>query len=69
MRSYAFPWAKTVPAVPYTPRDSGRFTVHKPGLVEWHKCDDFDTDEAFYRGVGSHEPGAKAWNAAVDESK
>ena len=45
-------------AVPYTPRTSGRFAVHKPKLVEWHKCDDFDMDaafEAFFRGVDSHE--------------
>ena len=72
MRSYAFPWAKAAIAVPYTPVSSGRFRVHKPKLVEWHECDDFDMDaafEAFFGGVDSHEEGAKVWNAALDQSK
>lgn len=72
MRSYAFPGAKAALAVPYTPASSGRFRVHKPKLVEWHECDDFDMEaafEAFFRGVDSHEQGAKVWNAALDQSK
>jgi hypothetical protein len=72
VRSYAFPWAKATLAVPYTPRSSGRFRVHKPKLVEWQECDDFDMDaalEAFFREVAAHEQGAKVWNAALDESK
>jgi hypothetical protein len=72
MRSYGFPWAKATLAVPYTPRSSGRFQVHKPKLVEWHECDDFDMHaafEAFFRGVAAHEQGAKVWDAALDESK
>ena len=72
MRSYAFPGAKATYAVPYTPASSGRFRVHKPKLVEWHECDDFDMHasvDAFFRGVDSHEHGAKAWNAALDQSK
>lgn len=72
MRSYEFPWAKAALAVPYTPASSGRFRVHKPKLIEWHECDDFDMDaafEAFFQGIDSHEQGAKVWNAAVDQSK
>ena len=72
MRSYGFPWAKAALAVPYTPASSGRFRVHKPKLVEWHECDDFDMGtafEAFFRGVDSHEKGAAVWNAALDQSK
>jgi hypothetical protein len=72
MRSYAFPWAKAAIAVPYTPRSSGRFRVHRPNLVEWERCEDFDMDaafEAFFRGVDSHEQGAKVWKAALDQSK
>lgn len=72
MRSYGFPWAKAALAVPYTPASSGRFAVHKPKLVEWHECDDFDMDaafEAFFRGVDSHEKGSAVWNAALDQSK
>jgi hypothetical protein len=72
MRSYGFPWAKATITVPYTPRSSGRFRVHKPKLVEWHECEDFDLDaafEAFFQGVAAHKPGAKVWDEAFDESK
>jgi hypothetical protein len=72
MRSYGFPWAKATIAVPYTPRSSGRFRVHKPKLVEWHECAGFDLDaafEAFFQGVAAHEQGAKVWDVALDESK
>jgi hypothetical protein len=58
--------------VPYTPRGSGPFRVHKPKLVEWHECEGFDLDaafEAFFQGVAAHEEGAKVWDAALDESK
>lgn len=72
MRSYGFPWAKATMAVPYSPRASGQFRVHKPKLVEWHDCDDFELDafiEAFFRGIATHEHGAKVWDAALDESR
>src|SRR5262249_14915037 len=69
MRSYGSPAARAAIAVPYTPHRSGRFWVHKPKLVEWRECEDFDLDaalEAFFRGVAAHERGAKVWNAALD---
>lgn len=72
MRCYAFPWATAVIAVPYTPHSSGQFRVHKPKLVEWHECDDFDIDSAFdsfFYGVDSHEEGARGWNESLDQSK
>src|SRR5262245_15995420 len=72
MRSYGFPSAKAAIAVPYTPASSGTFRVHKPKLVEWERCEDFDMDaafEAFFQGVDSHEQGSKVWNAALDQSK
>ncbi len=72
LRCYAFPWAKATFAVPYTPHSSGQFRVHKPKLVEWHECDDFDMNavfKAFFDGVDSHEEGAKVWNVALDQSK
>jgi hypothetical protein len=72
MRSYGFPWAKAALAVPYTPRSSGRFRVHKPKLLEWERCEDFDLAAAlaaFCRAVAAHEQGAKVWNAALDESR
>lgn len=69
MRCYAFPDARAAIAVPYTPKSSGQFRVHRPKLVQWHQCDDFNMDavfEAFFRGVDSHEKGAEVWNAALD---
>lgn len=72
MRSYAFPWAKATIAIPYTPRSSGKFRVHKPKLLIWKECEDFDIDtafEAFFRGVDTHAEGSKVWNAALDQSR
>jgi hypothetical protein len=72
MRSYAFPWAKAIIAVPYAPASSGRFRVHKPKLVQWERCEDFDMDAAFgafFEGVAAHDQGSKVWDAALDESK
>lgn len=72
MRSYAFPDAEATIAVPYTPCSSGRFQVHRPKVVEWQNCEDFDVEavmEGFFQGVEAHEQGAKVWEAALDESK
>jgi hypothetical protein len=72
MRSYAFPRARATIAVPYTPRGSGQFRVHRPKLLQWDGCDDFDIDAAFgafWRGVEAHEEGARVWDSALDESK
>jgi hypothetical protein len=72
MRSYGFPSAKATITVPYTPQSSGRFRVHKPKLIEWELCEDFDLDAAFgafFEGVASHEEGAKIWGEVLDESK
>jgi hypothetical protein len=72
MRSYASPGARASIAVPYTPVSSGEFRVHRPKLVEWHECEDFDPDStfaAFFQGVDAHENGAKVWNSSLDESK
>ena len=72
MRSYGFPGSRATIAVPYTPASSGHFRVHKPKLIEWHECDDFDLNtafEAFFEGVAAHGEGAKVWDAALDESK
>ncbi|WP_254513001.1 hypothetical protein [Anatilimnocola floriformis] len=71
MRSYAFPGAQAVIAVPYTPASSGRFRVHKPKLLQWAECDDFDMDaafDAFFNGVESHEKGFPLWQEASDPS-
>ena len=71
LRSYAFPGAEATLAVPYTPLSSGRFKVHKPKLLQWEACDDFDQRaaiQAFFNGVDAHEQGSKAWSTALDES-
>ena len=72
MRCYGFPGAEATIAVPYTPKASGRFLVHRPKLLVWKDCDDFDLDaafEAFFRGVDAHQQGGKIWNDHLDQSK
>jgi hypothetical protein len=72
LRTYFSPDSEAMIAIPYTPKSAGKFRVHKPKLLSWEHCDDFDTDaafEEFFAGVDEHEQGAKIWNAALDESK
>jgi hypothetical protein len=72
IRAYFSPDAEAVIGVPYTPKQSGRFRVHKPKLLGWENCDDFDMNaalESFFDGVAEHEKGAKIWNDCLDESK
>jgi hypothetical protein len=72
MRAYFSPGSEAVMAVPYTPKTSGKFRVHKPKLLGWKNCDDFDMNAAlqsFFEGVDGHEKGAKIWNDSLDESK
>jgi len=74
IRAYFSPRSKATLAVPYTPKGdrSARFLVHRPKLVQWEACEDFDTKvvlEAFFRGVDAHEQGSAVWNAALDQSK
>jgi hypothetical protein len=72
MRAYFSPGSEAVMAVAYTPKQSGKFRVHKPKLLGWTNCDDFDMDAAvqsFFKGVDGHEKGAKIWSDCLDESK
>jgi len=72
VRAYFSPGSEAIIAVPYTPKISGRFRVHKPKLVAWFKCEDFDVNEAlraFFDGVAKHKKGAKIWSDSLDESK
>jgi hypothetical protein len=72
MRAYFSPQSKATIVVPYTPPSAGRFLVHKPKLLEWEDCADFDQGaafEAFFEGVAEHQHGSKIWNDALDESK
>jgi hypothetical protein len=72
MRAEFSPDSKVVIAVPYTPKASGKFLVHRPKLLAWENCEDFDRDaalQAFFDGVDEHQEGAKVWNQCLDESK
>jgi hypothetical protein len=72
IRAYFSPKSEAVIVVPYTPKSSGRFRVHKPKLAAWKNCDDFDRDamfQNFFAGVDEHEKGARIWNASLDQSK
>ncbi|QDU74899.1 hypothetical protein Pan97_19190 [Bremerella volcania] len=58
-------------AIPYTPAGEAEFRVHRPKLLQWDQCEDFDLNavmEAFLEGIASHEKGAAIWNQAWDES-
>ena len=72
IRAYFSPDSEAVMAVPYTPKQTGKFRVHKPKLLGWKNCEDFDMNAAlqsFFDGVDEHEKGAKIWNDCLDESK
>lgn len=72
IRTYFSTDSKATIAVPYTPQTSGGFRVHKPKLLEWEECEDFDMPtavESFFEGIDEHEQGAEIWNNYVDESR
>ena len=72
MRAYFLPESEVVIAVPYTPKGNGNFRVHRPKLLAWKNCDDFDSSavlQSFFDGVDEHEEGSKIWNECLDESK
>lgn len=72
MRAYFSPQSRAVIGVPYTPPSAGRFLVHKPKVLVWKDCEDFDQSaaiDAFFTGVAGHQRGAKIWNDSLDESK
>lgn len=72
IRSYFTPDSKVTIAIPYTPKSENEaFKVHKPKILQWQHCDDFDINtciNAFFEGVDSHEKAAKIWNEAMDQS-
>jgi hypothetical protein len=72
IRAYFSPSSEAVIAVPYTPRASGKFLVHKPKLVAWKDCEDFDigvTLRSFFDGVIEHEKGSEIWQESLDDSR
>lgn len=72
LRAYFSPDAEAVMAVPYSPKSLGKFRVHKPKLLRWKNCDDFDMNAAlrsFFEGVNGHEKGSEIWNNSLDEAR
>jgi hypothetical protein len=72
IRAYFSPSSEAVIAVPYTPRASGRFLVHKPKLLVWKHCEDFDQGvavQSFFAGVDEHKKGSEIWKESLDESR
>jgi hypothetical protein len=71
-RCYAWPDSEALVAIPYTPHSTGVFKIHRPKLLKWQECEDFDMDaflEAFWEGVDQHEQGAPLWEKHLDDSK
>jgi hypothetical protein len=72
MRAYFSPDSIAVFGIPYTPKQTGAFRVHKPKVLAWENCDDFDLNyafERFFKGVAGHEKGSEIWERCLDESK
>ncbi|MCI0443844.1 hypothetical protein L0152_11615 [bacterium] len=72
VKTYFSPKSEFVIAVPYTLKSSGRFLVHRPKILGWNHCEDFDMNavlESFFKGVSAHEKGSQIWNNSLDESK
>lgn len=71
MQTEFSPQSKATIAVPYSPSTSGAFRVHKPKLLQWDDCDDFDMNwaiESFFEGVAEHAKGNEIWIRCLDES-
>ncbi len=71
LRTYFSPRSVATIAIPYTPKGDGPFQIHKPCVMVWEHCEDFDLDHAFgwfFDGVESHEEGSKVWRASFDGS-
>lgn len=72
VRAYFSPGSEAMLAVPYTPKASGQFRVHKPKLLAWKNCEDFEMSvalQSFFEGVAVHEQGSAIWNESLDESR
>lgn len=72
LRTFASPDSEAVVALPYTPKDTGKFQLHTPQVLAWENCDDFDLDEAFqsfFGGLSSQEQGWAIWNESFDNGE
>ncbi|QDU93746.1 hypothetical protein Pla8534_15290 [Lignipirellula cremea] len=71
MQTEFSPESKATIAIPYSPPVNGAFRVHKPKLLQWDHCDDFDLNwalQSFFEGVAEHEKGNEVWTRCLDES-
>jgi hypothetical protein len=69
VREYGPPPMSLEIVVPYRSAKSGRFAVHRPKFQAAQGIPGLaGLGEAFFRGVNSHEPGARIWNERLDES-
>jgi hypothetical protein len=72
IRAFFSPQSEAIMAVPYRPKAFLRpFRVHKPKILLWKDCEDFNINAAvdsFFKGVDAHEKGSAMWNKALDQS-
>ncbi len=69
VREYGSPSMSLEIVVPYRSASAGRFAVHRPKFQAAQGIPSLaGLGEAFFRGVNSHEHGARIWNERLDES-
>ena len=69
IRDYGPPAMSLQVVLPYRSAKSGRFAVHRPKFQRPEGIADLTViGEAFFRGVNSHEHGARIWNENLDPS-
>jgi hypothetical protein len=69
VREYGPPPMSLEIVVPYRSAKSGRFAVHRPKFQAPRGIPNLaGLGEAFFRGVNSHEHGARIWNDHIDQS-
>lgn len=69
IRDYGPPPMSLQIVVPYRNAKSGQFAVHRPKFQAFSGIPDLAAlGEAFFRGINSHEHGARIWNEHLDQS-
>lgn len=69
VREYGPPLMSLEIVVPYRNAKSGRFAVHRPKFQAFSGIPDLAAlGEAFFKGINSHEHGARIWNEHLDQS-
>jgi hypothetical protein len=58
-------------AIPYKWKNESEYTIYRPKISIWDKCEDFDmnrTIELFWEGVDSHDKSKLSWGQHSDMS-